>query len=212
MFNPSLQIKYCRDIERVHFGKAPRLNLICEVFGRNTAESWLIIQLNDLAMFSGCKEKLSPSQIEETAQIIVETYPTLNLTELMLFFQRFKRCEYGKFYGAVDPMIILQALSEFAKERDRAFEQRRKRQKEALANKGLQEYEELKQRYKRRVPGAFTPAAPINFLQYRLMGFDAMTDSQLQTELEELRSGRKTIPAEASAMLTTLANAFNLPS
>lgn len=36
----------------------------------------------------------------------------------MLFFWWFKSGKYGKFYGSVDPMIIVSALKQFVKDRN----------------------------------------------------------------------------------------------
>lgn len=209
-FNPAMQIQYCRDIDRVHFGKAPRIGAMIAAYGRNTAESWLEIQLNDLSEFAGCKEKLTNRQIIETAQMIIETYPHYNLTEFMLFFQRFKRCQYGRFYGAVDPMIILQALDVFNDERRQAYADRERIEQDEKKSADERAAAELKQRYINRVPDAFTPNAPINYLQYRLMGYDSMTDDELNRDIDDIRAGRKTIPEDIKQMLNTIKQTFNI--
>lgn len=209
-FNPGLQIQYCRDVDRVHFGKAPRIGEIITVYGRDTAESWLAIQLNDLSEFAGCKDKLTVRQIQDTAAMIVESYPHYNLTEFMLFCQRFKRCKYGRFYGSVDPMIILQALSVFDEERRRAYDEREEREREKEIAENNRAAEELKQRYINRVPNAFKSTAPISFIQYRLMGFDSMTDDELHREIEEITSGDKKIPADVGQILQTIKQSFNI--
>lgn len=209
-FNPAMQIQYCRDIDRVHFGKAPRIGAMIAAYGRNTAESWLEIQLNDLSEFAGCKEKLSNRQIIETAQMIIETYQHYNLTEFMLFFQRFKRCQYGRFYGAVDPMIILQALDVFNEERRQAYIERERIENNEKKAADERAYTELRQRYMKRVPDAFSPNAPINFLQYRLMGYDSMSDDELNREIDDIRAGRKTIPEDIKQMLNTIQQTFNI--
>lgn len=74
-------------------------------------------QLEDLADFAGCREKLTPQRCDEIAQLIMARYGYLKVSELMLFFLRFKLAEYGEFYGAVDPMRILGALRKFDRER-----------------------------------------------------------------------------------------------
>ena len=209
-FNPAMQIQYCRDIDRVFFGKAPRIGAMIAAYGRNTAESWLEIQLNDLSEFAGCKEKLTIRQIKEMSAIIVETYPHYNLAEFMLFFQRFKRCRYGRFYGAVDPMIILQSLDVFNEERISAYYDRKKAEAEAREAEEERKANELKQRYINRVPDAFTPNAPIDYLQYRLMGYDSMPDDELNREIDDIRSGRKKIPDDINGMLNTIKQAFNI--
>lgn len=196
-----MQVTFCRDVERVHMGKAPSIALIKTTYGRNVAESWMEIQLNNLSEFAGCREKLKPHQIVELAQMIIDGYPHYKLTEFMLFFQRFKRCEYGKFYGVVDPMIILQALSTFNEERGRVLAQVRTREQKEQERKQEEAHQTLKQRYIDRVPSAFTPEAAITFLQYRLMDYDTKSDEELAHEIADLKSGRKVIPKEARAIL-----------
>lgn len=39
----------------------------------------------------------------------------------MLFFYRFKQGKYGRFYGVVDPLVIMTALQEFLRERNEAI-------------------------------------------------------------------------------------------
>lgn len=210
-FNPDMQIQFCRDVDRVFFGKAPSISVLTQAYGRNTAETWLICQLNDLSLFAGCKEKLTARQINETAAMIAETYPHYKLTEFMLFFQRFKRCQYGKFYGAVDPMVILQALSTFSDERAKFINQRRQAEQDQR-QKELDEEEHvaLRRRYRQRVPDAFTDKAPINFLQYRLMGYDYYSDEDLRAECEAISSGQKKIPVGAQQMLESLKCVFGI--
>lgn len=116
-FAPSYQTRYCADLCRVYTGTAPTLLLLKESYGSDTAESWLMAQLEDLADFAGCREKLTPQRCDEIAQLIMARYGYLKVTMLMHFFLRFKLGEYGEFYGAVDPMRILSALRKFDKER-----------------------------------------------------------------------------------------------
>lgn len=117
LFNPGRQDSYTRDIARTYGGKAPQLFAVGEAYGRGTARSWLMLQLRDLSEFAGCREKLPIAKLEELASIIIREYGFLKLTELMDFFRRFKAGSYGKFYGAVDPMVITCALREFMRER-----------------------------------------------------------------------------------------------
>lgn len=209
-FSPDKQVTYCRDESRCYFGTAPSIKLIQEAYGQNTAESWMEIQLRNLSEFAGCKDKLTLEQITELAAMMIEDYPHYKLTEFMLFFQRFKRCEYGKFYGAVDPMVILQALAIFNEERERRIEQRNQTKREEEKKVQDKEDQELRQRYTNRVPDAWTDNAPINFLQYRLMGYDEMTDEQLTAELADLQSGKKTIPQGVTQIFALVKGAFSI--
>jgi hypothetical protein len=49
----------------------------------------------------------------------------------MLFFHRFKAGQYGLFYGSIDPLVIMQAIEKFCKERRIAVE-RHEREQERL--------------------------------------------------------------------------------
>ncbi len=78
----------------------------------------MIPMLFDVSEFCGCKEKITPKQIDQLADIITLDYGYLKVTEVMLFFWWFKGGRYGKFYGSVDPMVITTALREFVKDRN----------------------------------------------------------------------------------------------
>lgn len=209
-FNPSQQIRFCRDVDRCHFGNAPTLGMVRAAYGDNVSEVWLQIQLNDLSEFAGCREKIKPHQINELAGMIAEDYGHYRLTEFMLFFQRFKSCRYGRFYGAVDPMVILQALADFDRERMVAVNNKRKEDEQASRQTEDDAYKELRQRYAQRVPDAFTPAAAIDFLQYRLMGYDCMPDDRLAQEIDEIKNGRKTLPKDVANILAIVRKNFEI--
>lgn len=113
IFNPNMQYKYCKDVDRCYIGKAPSLNVMTEAYGENITETWLEIQLRDLSEFSGCKDKLSIQQIEQIAKVIILEFGFMKATELMHFFILFKSGKFGKFYGAVDGLVITEALQEF---------------------------------------------------------------------------------------------------
>lgn len=81
----------------------------------------MIPQLLDLSEFCGCKEKLQGKPLEECAWLIAQNYFYLKISELMLFFSRFKQGKYGHFYGSVDPMLIMSSLQDFLRERNDAI-------------------------------------------------------------------------------------------
>lgn len=86
------------------------------------ALSWLMIQLDNLNQFAGVKNKLIAENnkynpLLDLAQIICCSYGYLKVSELILFFHRFKAGLYGEFYGSVDPLKITNALHEFTRNR-----------------------------------------------------------------------------------------------
>lgn len=116
VFAPINQAKYCLFKERCFIGTAPSLSLIKDSFGEGTAILSITNQLKDLSEYTGCKEKLSINQMDSIAGTILVNYWFLKITELMYFFQLFKGGRFGRFYGAVDGMVITSALYEFVKE------------------------------------------------------------------------------------------------
>lgn len=154
VFNPDKQAEYCAHLDRCFIGNAPSLYRTKIAYGNNAAESWLEIQIRDLSEFTGCKGKMTIAQIEETSRIIVNNYGYLKITELMYFFQLFKAGRFGKFYGAVDGLVITTSLLEFLKIRASELDRLEKIQKEQqreenesyikLTSVTWDEYQELK--------------------------------------------------------------------
>lgn len=180
-YNPGRQIKYTKDLERVYMGKAPTLGTVAKNYGNATAESWVIAQLHDLEEFAGCREKLTVRQLDELSALIISRYGYMKISELMLFFVKFKGCEYGKFYGAIDPILIMEGLKSFSRERiDRISEYEAQRNR-AQAEESRLEIDKIRNRYASRIPHAFTDKAPISFTQYLRLGYDSKSDAELKT-------------------------------
>jgi hypothetical protein len=150
IFNPDLQAKACKFPDRCFFGDAPTLAEINITYGDTMATMWLIPQLYDLSEYCGCKDKLQGKQLEQCASVIAGEFFYLKVSELMLFFHRFKTGRYGRFYGAVDPLVITTSLRDFIRERNDAYaiheqEERKAREEEERKGKVLMSYEEYKE-------------------------------------------------------------------
>ena len=120
-YNPDAQREICGSPSLCFFGDFPTIATISKNYGIKTSVAWLIPQLLDLSEFCGCKEKLQGRPLESTAWLIAQNYYYLKVSELMLFFSRFKQGKYGRFYGSVDPLIIMSALIDFVRERNDAI-------------------------------------------------------------------------------------------
>lgn len=157
LFKPDMQYKYCSNLERCYSGTAPTLSVVAEAFGEDVATSWIAIMVRDLSEFAGCKDKLSLSQINHLERLIMLNFSYMKVTELMHFFVMFKSGKFGKFYGAVDGLVIMDALQDFAKMRNEFIhEMELKRQKEekdradrehSMRVVTYEEYQELKWLY-----------------------------------------------------------------
>ena len=145
LFNPDLQMKVCKDTELCLFGDAPVLSELNMAYGEMTATMWLVPQLYDLSEYCGAKEKLQGKPLEECASVIATDFYYLKVSELMLFFHRFKSGRYGRFYGSIDPLIITTSLREFIRERNNAIHEHEeilRREKEEESRKNAITYDE----------------------------------------------------------------------
>ncbi len=125
VMNPSVQ-QYCAEHQdKALFGTAPTLLALRCAYHDEAATMWMLPQLYDLSEYCGVKEKLDKDQMTQLARIIVTEFGYLKVSEIMLFLHRFKAGRYGRFYGAIDPMIIVTALRhDFMNERAAAIDER----------------------------------------------------------------------------------------
>lgn len=73
---------------------------------------WLKVQLLDLALFTGVR-KPSEEQIQMLCETILANYGYLKVTELMVFFSKFKAGQFERFFGTFDAMVITNSLASF---------------------------------------------------------------------------------------------------
>jgi len=125
VMNPSLQQYSAEHVERAFFGTAPTLLALRHAYHDEAATMWMLPQLHDLNEYCGCKEKLDESQMTQLARVIITEFGYLKVSEIMLFLHRFKSGRYGRFYGAIDPLVIVTALRcDFMLERAKAIDDR----------------------------------------------------------------------------------------
>lgn len=149
-YSPNLQGVICNDMELCFFGDFPTLAKVNATLGNKVSTAWLVPQLANLSEFCGCKDKITPYQVKECAMLIAQNYYYLKVSELMLFFNRFKQGKYGRFYGAVDPLVIMTALQSFLRDRADAIfhhdseENYRRMKEEAKHTMTYEEYQRRK--------------------------------------------------------------------
>lgn len=136
--NPDSQLQICKHTSLCFFGNYPTLSDLSMAFTNKAPVMWLVPQLFNLSEFCGCKEKLSVPQLEQCAKLIAQNYNYLKITELMLFFYRFKTARYGRFYGTVDPLVIMSALKVFITERNEAYCAKEQDRQEKIETKSMQ--------------------------------------------------------------------------
>lgn len=112
-----MQVATARYAERPYFGTAPSLETVCLGYGEQTAIVWNCIQLENINLFVGVKEKMPVAWQRELSRLLMAEYLYLKVTELLLFFHRLKCGRYGRFYGMVDALFITSALVQFMEKR-----------------------------------------------------------------------------------------------
>lgn len=117
----TFEAHFCRPdapIQQQHYeplitGDYPTMLEINTAYGNREASRIVYALLTNFALYAGGNMKLSDSQRLQCANIIVETYPWLKITEIIIFFHRLKAGLYGRFYGNQDPTLITEALKDF---------------------------------------------------------------------------------------------------
>jgi len=86
----------------------------------------LIVNTNE---FFNIKDKMRPSQIKETAQMILEEYYFFSLLEVIYVFKEAKKGRYGEIYNSLDGSKIMKWFASYAD--DRLQEAERQSEQEA---------------------------------------------------------------------------------
>lgn len=123
-FNPNIQKELMKrnagHIECVTYNY-PTMQQAAKIYGDEAISLWVKIQLEDLNNYCGVKEKMTAEQLKNLAEIMLYTYGEIKISELALFLLKFKAGKYGQFYGAIDPLVITNAMAEFMDDRMIAF-------------------------------------------------------------------------------------------
>lgn len=105
-----------------------------------------MLHVRDLFVFAGLKKLINPAVVANIATVIVSGYAHLNIAELLHFFRLFKAGYFGKFYNAVDGLMITTALQAFENQRKSVILQTEHDRREAESQRRRAEYLEWKQR------------------------------------------------------------------
>lgn len=139
VYTPNLQEKVSLNIENCITGNYPTLAQLKNSYGDKAAIAWLIPQITDCVAFTNNKGVLNDRQVEALAALIASDYFYLKVSEIMLFFHKFKLGKYREIYGNFSSMAITLSLNEFLTERNSIYSrielekewQKRKEEKKA---------------------------------------------------------------------------------
>lgn len=110
-------------------------------------------QIKDLAGYLGVKDRLTSAQVIDSADVIIENYGFLKLSEFMLFFFMVKSGMIGELFGSIDGRTLCRTMAQFMAwrnvevgkiERNRAEEFERK-ERDGVERISVDEWEALKE-------------------------------------------------------------------
>jgi len=85
--------------------------------GPETLTAIVINELINLQDFFNVTVKMSPGQISETAEIVLEKFYFMRLDEIKLCFRRAKAGDYGELYNRLDGSVIIGWLKQYDAQR-----------------------------------------------------------------------------------------------
>lgn len=140
VFSPTNWAYVAQNPEKAYFSNCPTIKKYDEVYGEGNAEMWIYAQVLALFGSSSCKDEGVAQGIGIFAQTFASSVQIYKLSELMLFFSRYKSGRYDNSFSQFDARRIGNAFfKEFIPERQKEIDrcEKRKINEEALARREL---------------------------------------------------------------------------
>lgn len=119
---PEVQ-KICRginDYPAVFESGLPTLGSINRQFGIDFTQAYIEGWIVNIREFINVGKRMNDVQTQETAMLIIETYPSLNIADINLVFKRAKLGKFGQFYDRLDGQLLLGWFDTYFDERCQA--------------------------------------------------------------------------------------------
>lgn len=140
-YSADKMLRFAQYPEKCYFGTAPTLGKVNAAYGNSASVQWLMAVLSYVGE-THLGRKMSPGQQEFCARLVVNNYPYLKLTELMLFLSRFLSGAYGRYY--VDTPSIMTALRDgFIRDRNGAFDKMEADMRKAKDDEDAERYRSM---------------------------------------------------------------------
>lgn len=146
IYSPKYYNFYLTHEDKCYIGNAPTIGKACKEYSFEEVCCVVNTCILELLEFNGSRMK--DGQLSNLIQAIVAGFPHLKLSELMLFFCKFRIGEYGKLFQVIYPGDIVCPLRTF-------YNDAMRKRGELLANVAQARSEELRERMsKERVSAA----------------------------------------------------------
>ena len=128
--------KLCRsvnDYPAVLKSALPTIGAMNRNLGIDFSQAYIEGWITNLREFINVGKKMTDTQCIETAMLIVENYPSLNIADINLIFKRAKLGKFGQMYDRLDGQLVLSWFDSYFNERC-----------EAAANISMREADQFK--------------------------------------------------------------------
>jgi len=110
----------CRSITtptQVFDSTLPTVGDIKRSYGEDFAQAYIETWIVNICEFVNIGKNMSPSQIYETATMIMDIYPYYKISDINLVFRKAKVGEFGQVYDRLDGQVILSWFARYHKDR-----------------------------------------------------------------------------------------------
>ena len=97
------------------------LRAIRREVGEMGLNALMVLIITDVVLFFNVGKTMTPEQIAQTVQLILEDYEYLCVEDFKVCFNNAKKGVYGKLYDRIDGAIILEWVETYAQQREKAF-------------------------------------------------------------------------------------------
>jgi len=98
----------------------PSISKINKKFGEDFTQAYIEGWIVNLRDFINIGKKMSDSQTQETAMMILDEFYNVTIADINLIFKRAKLGQYGQIYDRLDGQVILSWFDKYFQERCKA--------------------------------------------------------------------------------------------
>lgn len=99
-----------KSIEAIFYSKEPQIALIKKEFGLIDLQAAIVLIVNDVLKFFNLGKQMNDTQVAQTVDLIIDSFPLYKLDDISLCFREAKKGTYGPMYDRIDGQVIMNWL------------------------------------------------------------------------------------------------------
>jgi hypothetical protein len=133
-----------RDFTAVFQSKTPSLARMVKEIGFDVVSAWIEMWLINMRESINIGKKMTDSQCQETAMLILEEYPLIKIADIHLIFRMAKTNQFGIIYDRLDCTVVLNWFKTYFEQRLIAAENQSIREHDNIKYGQQRDYQEEK--------------------------------------------------------------------